>query len=116
MPYSNRKKQQEYQKEWYARNSEKQKANAKKHKQIAIQRNREYIWDVKSENPCTRCGEKDPACLEFHHLDSDEKESAISNAAGAGWSLERLQSEVDKCVILCRNCHAKLHYYQSLGE
>lgn len=116
MPYSDRKKQQEYQKEWYTRNNEKQKANAKKHKQYAIQRNREYIWEVKSKQPCTRCGESDPACLEFHHLDSDDKESAISNAAGAGWSLERLQLEVDKCVILCRNCHAKLHYYQNSGE
>jgi hypothetical protein len=116
MPYRDREKQREYQKKWYARNVAKQKSNAKKHKQVSIQRNREYVWGVKSTTPCTQCGESDPACLEFHHLDSDDKESAISNAAGAGWSLERLQAEVDKCVILCRNCHAKLHYYQNLGE
>ncbi len=116
MPYSDREKQREYQKKWYVRNVEKQKANAKKHKQAAILRNREYIRDVKSQNACNQCGESNSICLEFHHLDSDDKESAISNAAGAGWSIERLQLEIKKCIVLCRNCHAKLHYYQNLGE
>ncbi len=58
---------------------------------------------------CSECGYNEcNAALEFHHLDPLKKEF--------DWSKMRLRSkinitkELDKCVLLCSNCHRKLHY------
>lgn len=69
---------------------------------------RAYLTDYKSEHPCIKCGEKDPACLDFHHRDPKEKAFTLSLGIARA-SLERLQKEVAKCDILCANCHRKLH-------
>lgn len=57
---------------------------------------------------CCRCGyNKDISALEFHHLDSSKKEFQISSCADKSW--DRLKSELDKCEILCSNCHRIEH-------
>lgn len=56
---------------------------------------------------CCRCGyKKETKALTFHHLDPKEKDFNIS---GKSWSFERLKKEVDKCVLLCANCHIEIH-------
>jgi hypothetical protein len=57
---------------------------------------------------CIKCGESDPVCLDFHHRNPKEKELTLSLAIARA-SLERIQKEVEKCDILCANCHRKLH-------
>ena len=52
------------------------------------------------------CGEKDPVCLSFHHINSD-KDFNVSDRLGG--SLVSLMNEAIKCVVLCHNCHAKCH-------
>lgn len=44
--------------------------------------------------------------LEFHHKDPMKKEFTIS---GKSYSFERLKREVDKCILVCSNCHAEIH-------
>ena len=44
--------------------------------------------------------------LEFHHLDPNEKDFGIG---GSTRSFEFLKKEVDKCVMLCSNCHKEVH-------
>ena len=46
--------------------------------------------------------------LEFHHLDSSRKDFGIS---GQGYtrSWRRIREELDKCVLLCANCHREVH-------
>lgn len=44
--------------------------------------------------------------LEFHHLSSNEKDFQIS---GKSLSFEKLKKEVDKCVLVCSNCHKEIH-------
>lgn len=39
-----------------------------------------------------------------------ESELGIAQAARNGWGLERLKVEMEKCEVLCSNCHRKLHY------
>ena len=58
---------------------------------------------------CQKCGyESDvPSVYDFHHRDATKKDFSIS---GKSWSFERLKEEVDKCDLLCRNCHAELHW------
>lgn len=69
-------------------------------------------WCIKSKNKlkCENCGEEHVSCLEFHHLNEEQKDFNISTAVKMGYSIERLKNEMDKCVVLCSNCHRKLHY------
>ena len=68
--------------------------------------NRAYLSEVKKLNPCT-CGESTGVCLDFHHV-SGTKEFAVSRGAN-NVSITKLREELIKCVVLCANCHRKLH-------
>lgn len=58
---------------------------------------------------CLHCKLKsDQSLYDFHHTDSNEKDFAISQD-GHTRSLEKILKEVNKCVMLCKNCHALLH-------
>lgn len=57
---------------------------------------------------CNRCGYSDYRALQFHHL-SKNKEFQISSKIGQR-SLNGLKSEIEKCEILCANCHQIEHY------
>ena len=46
--------------------------------------------------------------LEFHHLDPSQKEFGISKT-GNTYSWEKIKNEIDKCVLLCANCHREIH-------
>lgn len=67
---------------------------------------KKFIDSFKTE--CSECGEKHPATLEFHHLDSTEKEFEISQAVG--YDYKRIEKEIAKCIILCSNCHRIVHW------
>jgi DNA invertase Pin-like site-specific DNA recombinase len=56
---------------------------------------------------CEKCGyNKSIEVLQFHHLDPNEKDFTIS---GKSYSIERLKKEVDKCILVCANCHIEIH-------
>ena len=57
---------------------------------------------------CQMCGyDKCERELEFHHLDPSEKDFGISKTLTR--SVASLKEEVDKCILLCSNCHAEEH-------
>lgn len=58
---------------------------------------------------CSICGySKCMAALEFHHVNPSEKSFAISKAH-SGYSLEEILKELEKCILVCANCHAEIH-------
>lgn len=58
---------------------------------------------------CKNCGyKKCPAALGFHHVDERTKAFGIGGAYNRSW--EVLKKELDKCILLCANCHAEHHY------
>lgn len=96
--------QKEYRKKHYEENKEKYIKKASKWNKDF----RDWYLDFKSNLFCNRCGENHPACLQFHHLkDKDELISKIAQEKNK----ERLLKEVEKCEVLCANCHAKEHFY-----
>ena len=57
---------------------------------------------------CEICGyNRATQVLQFHHLDPSKKEFTIGG--NHSLSLEKLKKEVDKCILLCSNCHGELH-------
>jgi 5-methylcytosine-specific restriction endonuclease McrA len=58
---------------------------------------------------CERCGySKCVRALSFHHRNPKEKNFGVS-ARGMTRSLEKVKNEIEKCVLLCANCHMELH-------
>lgn len=67
---------------------------------------------------CIKCGYCNCVdALDFHHKDPNTKSFSIADALHAVRGLsskwEVLQPELDKCEILCRNCHAELHFEEA---
>lgn len=57
---------------------------------------------------CQLCGyNKCVEALDFHHLDPDTKDLNLSS--GRGFSFKRAKAELDKCILLCANCHREVH-------
>lgn len=71
------------------------------------ERNRLYIWEYLSRNPCVRCKEADPIVLEFDHLESSTKVADVGTTVRRLWNIKKIQEEIDKCQILCANCHRR---------
>lgn len=58
---------------------------------------------------CQCCGYKTSArALSFHHRDPSKKDFGLS-ANGLTRSWEKTKSELDKCVLVCANCHMEIH-------
>ena len=58
---------------------------------------------------CQRCGyNRCMEALEFHHLDSSLKDFGISSK-GYTRSWAKIREELDKCMLLCANCHREIH-------
>ncbi|PSQ37951.1 hypothetical protein BRD13_08600 [Halobacteriales archaeon SW_5_70_135] len=74
-------------------------------------RERRRAWVVahkRDSDGCRSCGESDPVCLDFHHV--DEKVGSISTLVAERRSLSTIQRELRKCELLCANCHRERHF------
>ena len=57
---------------------------------------------------CIICGyNKSLHALTFHHRNPEEKEGTVGQMLD--WSWDKLKAELDKCDLLCSNCHKELH-------
>jgi hypothetical protein len=100
----------EYHREWYSKRSDEQKKEKWRICKNRRKEIREWFDSYKTTLKCSECDESDFECLDFHHKEVDRKINAISNMVGIGYSKENILAEVEKCEVLCANCHRKLHY------
>ena len=62
---------------------------------------------------CERCGySKYVGALEFHHRDPTKKDFSIGHGSIRSWA--RTKEELDKCIMLCSNCHKEVHHEERL--
>jgi transposase-like protein len=72
----------------------------------------QYIQQIKANASCVYCGENHPATLQFHHRDPSQKEFNIGEFVPRRLGgIDKLKKEIEKCDIVCANCHLKQHYY-----
>ena len=90
---------------WYQDNKASHIQNVMANKIADRERARRFVAAYLSTHPCVSCGESDPVVLEFDHIKG--KNAAIARLVADGATIERLQSEIDLCQVLCRNCHAR---------
>ena len=110
MPYKDPEKRREhhrlYMQGWYRRNKAVHIGRVGQRRK----RMRERFQELKRTLSCNRCVENHPACLQFHHRDSSRKEFTISTIRGGDVSAERVLAEMEKCEVVCANCHLKIHW------
>ena len=109
MPYKDPKKNHECKMDYIRRNKEYYRAKNNEQRQKI----RQHILEYKQRNSCIVCFENDPVCLQFHHRDPSKKEISIANVVSRGWSIKRLEKELEKCDLMCANCHFKYHASKS---
>lgn len=76
------------------------------------QRGLKRKWEIIQErgSRCEKCGyDKNLAAIEFHHRDPEEKLFQIDLRAFSNTKLETLRLELDKCDMICANCHREEH-------
>lgn len=70
----------------------------------------EYRKNIKEyllQNPCADCGEQDIRVLELDHINANNKTFSISQGVRLGYSWDKIYQEIQKCRVLCSNCHKK---------
>lgn len=91
-----------------------QKTNIKRAIKYSKTRATKYlkkINEIKSKG-CYFCPEKDLRCLDFHHTNPQNKSFSISKIIGKDYvkkGLKTILDEIDKCIVVCSNCHRKIH-------
>ncbi|RNJ25276.1 homing endonuclease associated repeat-containing protein [Halosegnis longus] len=91
---------------WYRKNRDRQQGKKKRRRKEL----RAWLAEYKREHcQCERCGESDPACLDFHHPDGVEKRDGVARMVNRAFSKASIREEIEKCIVLCANCHRKEH-------
>ena len=136
-PEEQKRHKYEMYKKWLAANPDYLKVISKrkkefhgKHRELLINRGRKIYdrdkgvlrekrikdsYEVKKQcvehlgGKCIKCGYDNVFALTFHHRNVDEKSFEVSKMLANQWTFERLKSELDKCDVLCANCHILAH-------
>ena len=97
-----------YGKKYYSGVAKKRKENHNRMKKQCI--------DYKG-GKCSICGyNKCMASLDFHHINENLKEYEISKMVSSLFEFDRIKVELDKCLLLCSNCHRELHFLGGIKE
>lgn len=96
----------EAQRRWYEKNKERHKANVAARNAEIRTRARVFVKELKESTPCADCGNFFPHfVMDFDHLGEIDKEAIVSKLVGSGYDIPRIKREIEKCELVCANCH-----------
>lgn len=90
----------------YQKNRVTRRAEIKRRMQSAIH----FVQGYKAASSCLKCGESTPCCLDFHHRNPSIKLAEVTTMPRRGCSIRNIVTEIEKCDVLCANCHRKFHF------
>jgi hypothetical protein len=93
-----------YKQEHYAANRARYIAAALRRSQAIARERAAYLVRFFAEHPCVDCGERDPLVLEFDHL-RDKSFVIAKGLRDHSW--QAVLDEIDKCAVVCANCHRR---------
>ncbi len=110
--FNRREYMREYQKNWY-----------KKNRQRVMEQSNQYSKNIKkwfaeeivAKSSCKNCGFNHPGALDFHHRDPSSKDGVIAEMVANKRSKEAILKEIEKCDVLCANCH-RIHHYEERNK
>lgn len=99
----------QHKREWNHRNREKRQAYKKEY---ITERRRKLVDEAGGK--CVHCGiehdGKNTVIFDFHHRDPSTKSFEVSKNYLNRYGMDKILSEVEKCDLLCSNCH-RLHHW-----
>ena len=103
--------QSKYRKKHYKENKQKYIDKAK----VFTKSMSEWFIEYKKNLKCKLCGEDRYWVLDFHHIDPKEKDLEVSILIRKG-NKNKILKEIEKCNVLCANCHRDLHFKQQHAD
>ena len=65
------------------------------------------VQSIKIQRGCADCGyNAHGVALQFDHMDGFDKKNTVSNLIRSDYGWEAIMAEIDKCEVVCANCHA----------
>lgn len=93
-----------YNRDWYRRNRAKQLADVARTKTVRRRKSQHLVAELK-KRPCTDChATLPPEAMDFDHV-RGVKRGDVSALVNQGSSIVRVRSEIEKCDLVCANCH-----------
>lgn len=101
-----------YWRQWYANNKHREdyKIKDKATKKRVRSERRDWFQELKKTFKCKQCGIADHRVLDLHHIDPSQKTMEVSNMSQRGHSKKSIMAEIEKCKVLCANCHRIEHW------
>lgn len=103
----NKEEKRAYDRAWHANRTPEQKQRKMDLQKARMVKIIAALRDYKALKKCQDCGEGDPLFLDFDHKDRSQKSYNVSDHARIGYSLARILKEVEKCDVVCANCHRR---------
>jgi hypothetical protein len=100
-----------YHRQHYETNKQRYIDKAARSKRKAALARTAYLIEFFKTHPCVDCGERDPVVLEFDHL-RDKAFVIGRELADKRW--QDVLAEIEKCEVVCANCHRRRHRRNSL--
>ncbi len=98
---------QHYYSEHYEKYRDEYRKRAKERRTKLKTEYRNNLLDFLSDKSCVICKISDPVVLEFDHIDLNTKSFSISQSVKLGYRWDRVLAEIDKCQVMCANCHKR---------
>ena len=104
-------KRRQSQRDHYYRNKEQYlKRNRERKKRLKKQ------WlEFKGSLSCEMCGESHISTFDFHHIEKHPDNRAV-NRLVSDYNFKEAYEEIKKCMVLCANCHRKLHHQERVDK
>lgn len=112
MPYKNKEDQAKAARKHYEANRDAMIRRAAEHTSKLREDIKLYIQDLKNKTPCLDCDRQYPFyVMQFDHIKGEK----LFNLAmmNQRWSWKRVLAEIEKCEIVCANCHAERTYQRA---
>lgn len=100
--------QSAYFKEYYKNNKKKHVSRVRVVNERTRQKLHEFLAAYFENNPCVECGEDNILVLEIDHINNKSKNGkafSMGEARRNGISLRKVKKELERCQVLCANCH-----------
>jgi len=90
---------------YYYENREDEKERSAERKEYLVQ----WLQEYKDDLSCPKCGEDRNPALDFHHRDGVDKVMRVSQMPRNGYGQKAILEEIQKCDVICANCHRVEH-------
>ena len=116
IPYADKERQKaynkEYRKQYYQKNKRKIQDRINSYRRQMRIKYREW----KSTLSCVKCGYSHPAAIDFHHVIKSPDNQRVTDLVRNGRFGAAKKEALERCIVLCSNCHRVLHDEENRAE